>query len=133
MTICDACKAHLAATNTLPPNCVECATRRQRNPVRSVWNDMKQRCYNPKRKNYKYYGGRGIVVCDEWRNSFETFFADMGPRPSDNHSIERIDSDGPYSKGNCKWATSTEQTWNKRYKYIKVVNGVVLPKTETPP
>jgi hypothetical protein len=96
---------------------------------------MKQRCYNPKRKNYKYYGGRGIVVSDEWRNSFETFFADMGPRPSDNHSIERIDSDGPYSKGNCKWATSTEQTWNKRYKYIKVVNGVVLPlgKTETPP
>lgn len=70
-------------------------------------------------------------MCDRWRNSFDTFYEDMGPRPSDKHSIERIDSNRDYSKGNCRWATRQEQTWNKRYKYIKVVNGVVIPLDKT--
>ena len=123
---CPACTILLKQHQRIPNTCHDCyVLSGSRYIERRVWDHMKQRCYNPKRQNYKYYGGRGITVSDEWRDSFDTFYADMGPRPSSAHSIERIDSDGPYSKGNCKWATPTEQTWNKRYKYIKVVNGVV--------
>jgi hypothetical protein len=78
-----------------------------------TWCDMKQRCYNPKNWAYKYYGARGITVCDEWKNSFLTFASDMGERP-EGMSIDRIDNDKGYSKLNCKWSTKKEQIDNRR-------------------
>ena len=86
---------------------------------------MKDRCSNPNFRHYKNYGGRGITVCDRWRN-FEHFYADMGPRPSSSHSIDRIDNDGPYSPENCRWATSAQQNRNRRGNRLVDVNGKTL-------
>ena len=75
---------------------------------------MKYRCSNPRAKDYPDYGGRGIKVCERWLNSFENFLADLGPRPTPQHSIERLDNDGNYEPGNCVWATKQEQNRNRR-------------------
>jgi len=72
---------------------------------------MRQRCRNPRNIGYKRYGGRGISICEHW-NDFATFLADMGPRPSPEHSIDRIDGDGNYEPSNCRWATPKKQRRN---------------------
>jgi hypothetical protein len=77
------------------------------------WLAMKQRCYYPKHKDYANYGGRGITVCDRWRNSFPNFIADMGERP-DGLTLERRDTHGNYEPTNCYWATHKEQVSNRR-------------------
>ncbi len=79
-----------------------------------VWQAMKNRCYNPKQRAYPYYGGRGIKVCDRWRNSFEAFMADVGLPPTDKHQIDRINNNGNYEPGNVKWSTRSEQMLNRR-------------------
>lgn len=80
----------------------------------SIWQMMKQRCRNPKNKRYPFYGARGISVCDRWEAAFINFYDDMGNRPSDKHSLDRIDNNGNYSKENCKWSTQKEQCNNTR-------------------
>lgn len=75
---------------------------------------MKNRCNNPKATQWKWYGERGIKVCERWSRSFYDFFADMGKAPSEKHSIDRIDNDGNYEPGNCRWATAQQQQEHKR-------------------
>jgi hypothetical protein len=87
-------------------------------PLRSLeytaWIAMKARCLNPNYHHYKDYGGRGITICKRWVDSFEAFFADMGPKPSRRHSLDRKNNNGNYNKSNCRWATAKQQASNRR-------------------
>lgn len=99
-------------------------------PEYEAWQGMLKRCYYAKDKRFSRYGGRGITVCDRWRDSFEDFFADMGAKPSPKHSIDRIDNDGPYSLANCRWATTTEQARNRSNNHPVTHSGITLTLTE---
>ena len=77
---------------------------------------MIQRCTNQHNPTYRWYGARGIDVCDRWKNSFDAFLEDMGRRP-DGLSLDREDNDGNYEPGNCRWATKLEQMHNKRQRH----------------
>jgi hypothetical protein len=83
-------------------------------PEYRAWGNMIQRCHNPNNAAYHNYGGRGIEVCDRWRNSFKAFLEDMGCRPGPGYSIDRIDVNGNYEPGNCRWATAKVQRANQR-------------------
>ena len=89
-------------------------------PEHTVWVHMIQRCYNPRRWQYKYYGGRGIKVCERWLDGFKNFYADMGPRPI-GMTLDRVDNDGNYTPLNCRWATDIEQRANRSNRVRKLV------------
>jgi hypothetical protein len=92
-------------------------------PEYEIWCGIKKRCSNPQTLAYKNYGGRGITICERWQDSFEAFFADMGPRPSPQHSIERKNNALGYSPNNCIWATATIQGRNKRTNRLLTLHG----------
>jgi hypothetical protein len=110
--------------------CAEERLRRLRCPERTIWNSMKARCGNPRNAAFSRYGGRGISVCARWRDSFECFLADMGARPSPQHSLDRIDVDGNYEPGNVRWATCVEQARNKRSSRLVSIDGVTRTVAE---
>ena len=86
---------------------------RQQTLAYRTWHGMIQRCENPNHQAYGYYGGRGIMVCEHWRKSFQAFLADMG-MPPEGKSLDRIDNDGNYERENCRWATKDQQLSNRR-------------------
>lgn len=100
---------------SLTPNCVIIMARHKdfKREYRS-WNGMKQRCYNTNNPAYPSYGGRGIIVCEEWKKSFESFLDHIGPKPSKEYSLDRIDNNGNYEPGNVKWSTPIQQSFNRR-------------------
>lgn len=99
----------------------------KRSPEYRTWENIKQRCYNPNYRHYKYYGGKGIEVCERWRDSFQNFLDDMGKRPRGDYSIDRIDGTKGYSPENCRWATRITQQNNKRNNRLLTHDG----KTQT--
>jgi hypothetical protein len=101
-----------------------------RTPEYDCWAHMIRRCYTPSTKHFENYGGRGITVCDRWRFSFENFLADLGPRPSAAHSLDRENNDGNYEPGNCRWATAKEQGNNTRRNLYLTFQGQTLTATQ---
>lgn len=94
-----------------------------------AWLGAKSRCYNPKTPHFHNYGGRGIYMADEWRHNFKRFYADMGPQPV-GKSLDRIDNNGPYGPGNCRWATHLEQCRNTRANRRLTFNGLTQTATD---
>jgi hypothetical protein len=94
-----------------------------------LWIDMRRRCYQAHRPDYRRYGARGIYVCDRWRESFENFFADMGHRP-DGHTLDRIDNDGPYGPENCRWVPNKVQGRNRRTNRLLSIFGETMTLVE---
>lgn len=95
-------------------------------PLYLTWNSMRTRCNNPNHAAYHRYGGRGIQVCSEW-DDFWQFVADVGDKPSEEYTLDRIDNDGNYEPGNVRWATRKEQSWNSRNSQPCVVKGKEYP------
>jgi len=94
------------------------------------WCEMKTRCLNKNRKQWSDYGGRGISICDRWLYSFQNFVADMGPKPTKHHTLDRIENDKGYSPDNCKWSTRLEQNRNRRTDILYTFNGKTLNRVE---
>ncbi len=94
-----------------------------KHPLYHVWQLMKNRCHNPNAADYERYGARGIKVCEQWRNSFESFYSDMSSSWKAGLTIERNDVNGNYEKDNCSWITRGEQNNNKRNTVRVVING----------
>lgn len=88
----------------------------------SIWSNMKDRCLNPRNKHYKNYGGRGIAICERWKNSFENFYSDMGNKPP-GMSLERKDNELGYSPDNCIWANWKDQCNNRRSNVLINIEG----------
>jgi len=103
----------------------------RRHPLCVTYRGMIKRCYEVQHTNYKYYGGRGITVCDAWRDAFSAFVRDMGPKPTPKHTLDRIDPNGNYEPENCRWATQEEQHSNKRAPVVPIYRAVIRGKENT--
>lgn len=95
-----------------------------------IWCAMIGRCSNPTDAHWSRYGGRGISVCQRWRESFAAFLEDIGPRPSPKHTLDRTDNNGNYEPGNCRWATRREQALNRENTVRVTLNGKVVTLAE---
>lgn len=95
----------------------------------AAWTAIRKRCYDPNASNYSIYGGRGITVCDRWRDDFAAFYADMGTCPP-GHSLDRKDNEGPYSTDNCRWANARTQANNRSNNRRLSFNGIERTVTE---
>lgn len=98
-------------------------------PEYAIWQGIKARCFTPSATGYKNYGGKGITVCERWKD-FTMFYEDMGPRPSPEHSIDRVDCGKGYSKDNCRWATRAQQANNTTTNRIITIDGVSRTASE---
>lgn len=107
-------------------------TGRKHSGEYTSWAGMRQRCHNPNNSVYRFYGGRGIEVCERWRSSFDAFLADMGekPEPKEEYSLDRIDPDGPYSPENCRWVHFKKQANNRRSNHFVNHDGETLTIAE---
>lgn len=139
------CRCVCGAETLVPQNNLKrgntksCGCRRWRNtghglsdaPEYDIWQQMIQRCTNPQHRDYKRYGGRGIRVHAEWLSSVEAFLADVGPRPSPAHALDRYpDKDGNFCPGNVRWATRSEQARRRRNAVVLTFAGQTLPLLE---
>jgi hypothetical protein len=128
---CDVLSSNLRAGKSTSCGCTRRVHGRWKVPEYSVWRAMVQRCCNPNSPAYKNYGGRGIVVCEAWRE-FASFYADMGSRPSPDHSLERKDNDAGYSPDNCVWATRQEQGQNRRTSVVTDALATAVRASDEP-
>lgn len=99
-------------------------------PEYSTWQNAKDRCSNPNNAHYALYGGRGIKMCDKWAADFTAFLQDVGKRPDGMTSLDRIDPDGDYAPGNCRWATQKQQCNNKRNNVLLTYQGKTANATQ---
>ncbi len=98
-----------------------------RTPIYILWRNMKVRCFVTTNKDYPNYGGRGVTVCERWKDSFDDFYADVGDLPAPGYELDRINNDGNYEPGNVRWATRKEQLRNRRNTKFYEHEGVTKP------
>lgn len=118
-----------AVTNITPKSAVP-GIPNYKLPEYKTWKNMRTRCNNPNHKDYKFYGAKGIYVCKSW-DSFNKFYSDMGPRPNKSYSIDRINTCGPYSSQNCRWATKLEQVNNMKSNRLLTYKNKTMTVAET--
>lgn len=94
-------------------------------PLYSTWKGMIARCHQPNSTSYRWYGAKGVTVCDRWQNSFQAFIADMGMKPTDKHTLDRIDPAGNYEPSNCRWADPATQADNRRKRSVGCVKRTI--------
>lgn len=134
-TICDVCESSLHLDKSTNCGCKRKAKNKlnatthglSETPLYKIWQGMKDRCYNHSHTSYENYGGRGIKMCDEWKNSFETFYSwAMNSGYEHGLTIERMNNNEGYAPTNCKWATNLEQANNKRNNHKITYNGKTM-------